>query len=294
MKARKISKIVHFFKSLFVLVKFRLSLMVLLSATIGLLYSGNCSLSLLFRFLVPLLGLVFGTCMMNCYIEREIDKRMQRTINRAIAIQNLTESGVISIAFFCMIISIIALMYWVNVRTSILGLFSGIVYLYVYTPLKTKSSMSLYVGAIPGALPPLMGFVAGTDSFSVKGLGLFLLLFIWQIPHFLSIAIYHFNDYRSANIVTLPLQKGIRYTKKNIFFTTLAMLFISLLPYFLIDTHQEGYIFLASFLGIIMGVLAYQGLKLGNSLESNLVWARRYFIGSIIYLPSALLGMLFL
>ena len=162
----------------------------------------------------------------------------------------------------------------------------------MYTPLKKKTSLALFVGAVPGAIPPLMGWTSVTDSIGTLGLILFAILFIWQLPHFLSISIYHAEDYDNAQIKILPSHLGLRKTIHRITFYTFLLFMISLLPYFVGST-SVGYRNWIIVLGGGYFLFSLTGYKFSDNSPELMVWARRYFYGSLVYLPCVFLLMIF-
>jgi protoheme IX farnesyltransferase len=175
--------------------------------------------------------------------------------------------------------------------TLILGFIATIFYVFIYTPMKRKSTFSLFMGAIPGAIPPLMGWTSVTNSISGLGIVLFGILFIWQLPHFLAIALYYNPQYVSARIKTVPNTVGVWATKWRVAFYTIALAAVTFSPYVL--GHQNvAYVYLTAIVTALFVILSMQGLFIKEE-KSNLLWARRYFLGSIIYLPTVLFILIF-
>jgi protoheme IX farnesyltransferase len=158
--------------------------------------------------------------------------------------------------------------------------------------MKKISSWALFAGAIPGAIPPLMGWTTITNSIGDLGIVLFSILFIWQLPHFLSISMYHAKDYNNANFKIFPTQIGIRKTIHHISIYTLGLLIVSLVPYYM-GFSNSSYRNFMFFLGggfLLLALLGYQKKENSNEL---LIWSRHYFYASLIYLPCVFSAMIF-
>ena len=278
---------------LFSLTKPRLSSLVILTSALGMwLAPGNISILHAVISILATSGLVGGACAINCYLEKDIDKLMDRTKDRPLPSGRISENTALSFGLGLMGTCLLTLFYFINPLTSILGFIAAVVYILLYTPMKTKTSWALFAGAIPGAIPPLMGWTSVTGKFGTLGVILFAILFIWQLPHFLSIAIYHVNDYNRADIKTHPSNIGISATIHKIGVYTLALFFISMLPFY-IGAVSEGYKYSVLLLGGGYFVYSLWGHALEEGTPALLQWARRYFYGSLIYLPCVFILMIF-
>jgi protoheme IX farnesyltransferase len=174
---------------------------------------------------------VIGAAALNCYIEREGDAKMIRTKDRPLPAKRMQPKTALWFGVLLLIISIPSICVFINGLTGLLAFIAAALYLYAYTPMKRKSELAVYVGAIPGALPPVMGWTAVTGKIDLMAITLFLILFIWQLPHFLAISLYHAEDYDAAGIKVYPnLKRGLQITKIGIFFFTLLLFGTSLLP----------------------------------------------------------------
>jgi protoheme IX farnesyltransferase len=278
---------------LFSLTKPRLSSLVILTCALGLFLAPlPVGIFTAFISMICTTCLVGGACVINCVMEKDIDGLMERTKDRPLPSGRLSTKLALSFGLFLVITSLILIYSFVNPLTGHLGLVATIFYVFLYTPLKQKTSFALFVGAVPGAIPPLMGWTTVMNEINSLGLALFLILFIWQLPHFLSISIYHVNDYNNANIKTYPGNLGVRNTVHLIVFYTLVLFLISLVPYFQGDT-SDMYRNLIFILGGSYFVFSLTGyLKKENSPEL-LLWARRYFYGSLVYLPCVFVMLIF-
>ena len=277
---------------LFSLTKPRLSSLVIFTCALGLfLAPGEIDFISAFVAIVATSGLVGGGCAINCYMERDIDAMMERTKNRALPSGRLNPDTALTFGVGLSLISTAALYFVVNPLTALLGLTAALIYLFLYTPMKKKSSLALFAGAIPGAIPPLMGWTSVTNSFGTLGWVLFAILFIWQLPHFLSISIYHARDYNNADLKVLPSNIGIKRTVHRIALYTFVMIFISLLPY---NIGFSNEIYRNSILVLGGAFFAYSllGYRYEVNSQEMLTWARRYFYSSLVYLPCVFILMI--
>ncbi len=237
-------------------------------------------------------GLVGGACAINCYMERDLDALMERTKDRPLPSGRISPNTALTFGLGLIFSCLTTLFFAINPLTAILGFIAAVFYIALYTPLKTKTSLALYAGAIPGAIPPLMGWTSATGSIGLLGLVLFSILFIWQLPHFLSIAIYHSEDYGNADIKTHPSHIGISSTITRIKLYTWLLFAISLTP-FLIGSVSLGYRNAIFMLG---GGFFFHSLLGHNYKEGSkelMEWARLYFYGSLIYLPLVFILMIY-
>jgi protoheme IX farnesyltransferase len=245
----------------------------------------------LFAFI--LVGMVvMGAAALNCYIERDVDSLMERTRTRPLPAGRMRGSFALIFAIGLLLISIPALAIFVNLVTAALAALAAILYLFAYTPMKRKSVLAVYVGAIPGAIPPVLGWTAVTGTLDPMAWALFAILFIWQIPHFFAIAIFHARDYRAADIKIYPNQSGLPRTKALIVLFTIVLFASALLPVKV--GAGRAYELAAIVLSGAFLALSFAGYFAGQNEEPNRIWAKRYFYGSIFYLPLLLGAMMFL
>lgn len=277
----------------FSLTKPRLSSLVVFTSALGMfLAPGEINLVTAMIATVATSGLVGGACAINCYMEKDIDAMMDRTKNRPLPAGRISPEMALIFGLSLITFCLVTLYSIINPLTAILGFIAGAVYIFLYTPMKTKTSWALYAGAIPGAIPPLMGWTSVTNSIGALGIVLFAILFIWQLPHFLSIAIYHIHDYNRADIKTLPSNIGIDRTIKWIGFYTYGLFIISLAPFY-IGSVSEAYKFIIIALGGSYFLYALWGMTYELESKELLQWARRYFYASLIYLPCVFILMIF-
>jgi protoheme IX farnesyltransferase len=168
---------------------------------------------------------------------------------------------------------------WVNPLSSALAAAALVSYAFVYTPLKRVTPYALHVGAVPGAIPPLIGWAAMTGSLALEPWFLFAILFVWQIPHFLAIAIFRQRDYEAAGLPVYPAVKGLAASKRAMVGYSLLMVGVSVLPLFA-GVAGALYAAIAIPLGVAFTVLAARGL----AASAGERWARRVFLASLPYL----------
>jgi protoheme IX farnesyltransferase len=272
------------------LFKARLTTLVLLTTAVGFYVGSRPPMAW-----VLMLNTLFGTALLaggasalNQLLEREHDAKMRRTQDRPLPSGRLTADAVLIIGGSCGMLGLIYLALTVNMVTAALGAVTIGSYLFVYTPLKRITTLNTVIGAIPGALPPLMGWTAARGEISGEGWCLFAILCFWQLPHFLAIAWMYREEYARAGFVMLPVvdPTGER-TGRQALSHTLGLLPVSLCP-FLFKMAGPVYLGGAFLLGLGFLWCAFQ-----FSRQLTLSRARLLFFASIIYLPS-LLGLMVL
>lgn len=275
------------------LTKPKLSALVLLTASIGL-FSAPGSVSFIDGAISVTLTLLLiaGACVLNCFVESEVDAKMQRTQNRPLPDGRIQPTLALIFGLSLVAFSLPALFVWVNTKVGLVGLAAVFFYLCLYTPLKLKSKWAVIVGAFPGAAPILMGWVTVTNSFELGGLLLFAILFVWQIPHFLAISIYCQKDYENAAIKIFPSAIGVYHTKVQIIFYTALLGMVSFLP-FVLKIGTRGYGRASLVLSFAFLLFAFFGFKKYSGPEWTHRWAKAYFYGSVIYLPLLLGSFVF-
>lgn len=216
----------------------------------------------------------------NQIIEKDLDKLMTRTQNRPLPTDRVSVQEAVIFAGFCFALSILILLQFTNVLTTALSVLSMVLYCFVYTPLKRVGSIAVFVGAIPGALPPLLGWVAATGSFSHEAWIIFGIQFIWQFPHFWAIAWVADDDYKKAGFKLLPWggQKDLN-TAIQIMMYTLFLLPLGLLPMKFGVTGIDSAI-VATICGVLFLAQTFSLMKTGSRQS-----ALRIMFGSFLYLP---------
>ncbi len=277
---------------LFSLTKPRLSSLVIFTSALGLfLAPGVMSFWSAFIAIVATSGLVGGACVINCWMERDIDALMERTKNRPLPSGRLSPAIALTMGLSLIFICLTTLYFIINPLTALLGLVATVTYVFLYTPMKKKTSWALFAGAIPGAIPPLMGWTAVTNSVGTLGIILFGILFIWQLPHFLSISMYHARDYNNADFKIFPTQIGTRKTIHKIAIYTFGLLLVSLVPFY-IGSATEYYRNFIIILGGSFFAFSLMGYQQKENSDELLKWARRYFYASLVYLPCVFVAMI--
>jgi protoheme IX farnesyltransferase len=234
------------------------------------------------RGIATLLGtaLIVGAAnALNMFIERDVDRLMERTRRRPLPQGRLSPAAALVFGTALAAAALPLLLLAGNALTGILGGLAFVAYVAIYTPMKKTSPAALFVGAVPGALPPLMGWTAVTGRIDAGALALFGILFLWQIPHFLAIALYRSEDYGRAGFEILPLSIGERATRAVIVVFSAALVAVSLV---LAPLHVAGvpYTAAAALLGAGFVVCGLYGLRQAASRA----WARSLFLASLVYL----------
>jgi protoheme IX farnesyltransferase len=272
------------------LVKARLTALVLLTTFVGfyLGWQGPMNFIAMFHALFGTALVAGGAAALNQLLEREFDAKMRRTASRPLPSGRMQPA---SVALFGGVTSVVGLIYLavlVNPLTSIVGAVTSISYLFIYTPLKRVTWTNTLVGAIPGALPPLMGWTAARNELSGEGWALFAILAFWQIPHFMAIAWLYREEYAKAGFVMLPnVDAGGSRTALHSVTNTIALILASLCPFAL---GLNGKIYLA--VALILGA-GYFWFAVRFARQLTARRARQLFLASIIYLPlliAALVG----
>ena len=268
--------------------KFRLSLLVLFTAAIGYgLGTNHFDLITYFSLLLGTLLSAMGANGLNQWWEREHDAQMQRTKQRPIPSGSISANAALLVTGSWALCGITVLYYFVNLLTAFLAAASFCIYLFLYTPLKRLSPIAILVGAIPGAIPPIMGWTAATGAFSIQAWGLGCILYLWQIPHFMSLATLYRQDYWSGGFRLIPDDPAVeKATRSIILVFCIALLGISLLtPY--IGLGRWLFFAGAAMAGLWMLALAFRFYR-----TFSLANAKALFFSSIIYLPVVLILLL--
>jgi protoheme IX farnesyltransferase len=221
-----------------------------------------------------------GIATLNQYAERDLDGLMRRTATRPLPAGKLAPWEALAFGAILTVLAEIYLLVLVNPLSALLGLAVIAGYLFAYTPLKTRTSLSTVVGAFPGAIPPLIGWAAARGSIGVESWVLFAILFLWQFPHFLAIAWMYREDYGRAGILMLPVvEPDGRVTAQQIVLYTLMLIPVSLLPTVL-GISGKVYFFGAIVLGLLFLV---SSVRAALSMSRQL--ARQLLLASVLYLP---------
>jgi protoheme IX farnesyltransferase len=242
------------------LMKLRLSLLVVFSSIIGYVFgSGSINLYKIFFLAIGGSLVTFASNAINQLIEKDTDKLMHRTMNRPLPTNAMNSLEVVLFIGICAFSGLLTLALVFNSTTALLSALSLILYGFFYTPLKKMSSIAVFVGAIPGALPPLLGYVAATNVLDQVAIWLFLVQFFWQFPHFWAIAWVSFDDYKRANIMLLPSKLG----KSNESSVIIFMYTFMLIPLSVFALWINNIGFIGSTIILIASILfTLQSLKL--------------------------------
>jgi heme o synthase len=275
-------------KDYFQLVKFTLSFMVVFSTVVSYLLAPNVQFDLLQVLLLFIGGmLITGSAnTINQILEKDTDALMKRTATRPIPSGRMTSTEASIFAVVAGGLGVFIMWWFFNFNSAMVGLFSLFLYGFVYTPLKKVNSISVLVGAIPGALPCLIGWVAATDSFSAGGWILFGIQFLWQFPHFWAIAWVAHKDYSAAGFKLLPSDKGpTKFTALQTIIYSVLMIPIGFLPHFTGMTGEVSmWIVLASNLAMV-----YVSVQL--FINMDIKSARRVMFSSYFYLLVVFLSL---
>lgn len=221
-----------------------------------------------------------GIATLNQFMERDLDGLMRRTENRPLPSGRLVPFEALWFGIMLTVGAELYLALSVNVLTALMGLTVIAGYLFLYTPLKTRTSLSTAVGAFPGAMPPLMGWTAARGEIDVAAWVLFAILFLWQFPHFLAIAWMYREDYGRAGIRMLPVvEPDGRVTGQQIILYSLMLLPVSLLPTFL---GISGRVYLLA--AMVLGLL-FLATSIRAALSKSNQHARQLLLASVLYLP---------
>ena len=241
---------------------------------------GSFNAALFVNSMVAIAMLAFGVATLNQYIERQLDTLMDRTATRPLPTQRLSPVEALVFGLVLCIAAELYLLFAVNGLTAILGLVVIAGYVLLYTPLKTRTSASTAIGAIPGALPPLMGWTAAANDITLGAWALFVMQFLWQFPHFLAIAWMYREQYAKAGILMLPVvEPSGRLTARQIVLFTVMLVPVSLAPFFL---HFAGMIYLIGATALGLGFL---WISVSAARAKTNDKARMLLRASGIYLP---------
>lgn len=270
-------------RAYFDLMKLRLSAVVTFSAVFGFILGDSGAVFSWNSFFGLLVGGFFvsgASCAMNEIWERDLDKLMKRTRNRSLPSEAISVTEAYWFTFLIALLGIGLLWIYTNPLTTWLGVLSMVLYAFVYTPLKRVGPIAVFVGAIPGALPPLLGWTAATGGISHEALIIFGIQFIWQFPHFWAIAWVSDEDYKKAGFKLLPSGgKRDLNTAIQIMIYTLFLLPLGLLPtYFGLTGLNSGVV--ATICGVLFLAQTFSLMKDGSKKS-----ALRIMFGSFLYLP---------
>ena len=273
------------------LTKFRLTLSVVFSSFISyFLGAYEVNLIQLFYLITGGILIVSSSNIFNQIIERDLDKLMKRTQNRPLPKKEITPKLALFLAILSALIGLI-FMYLINLKVAILAAVSIFLYTAIYTPMKLISPLSVFVGAIPGAFPFMIGWVAATNDIGIEALTLFLMQFFWQFPHFWSIGWSQNSDYEKAGFKMLPTGRKDKSTSAQILFYSIWAVLVSIVPFFGITGELK-----LSIVGVL-AVFALGAILIYKSyilfLDGKNQNAKKLMLTSVIYLTFIQLTFLF-
>jgi protoheme IX farnesyltransferase len=266
--------------------KLRISMMVLMTVSVGyfLALRGPASYLTLFNAWIGVSLAAIGASAINQWIERETDGRMRRTRNRPLPMKRLAPAEVLIFGFVSAAVGVIYMLLTVNPLTAAMTGLTFVLYAGVYTPLKRVTSLCTAVGAIPGALPPVLGWLAAGGELDWMAFALFGVLFLWQFPHFLAIAWLYKEDYCAAGLRMLPAGKSMPHVTG-----LLAVVYaLGLIPVSLLPAYFGAAGMVYGVVAMILGA-AYLAASIGFAWEESRTSARRVLWTSLVYLPVLLM-----
>ncbi len=270
------------------LTKPRVVLMVLVTTAIGFYLGAQGGVDFL-RLLPTLIGTGLaagGTMALNQYFERDLDARMPRTAQRPLPAGRLEATDALVFGWLLTLGGLAYLALAVDVPTMLVVGFISLSYLFAYTPLKRVTPACTIVGAVPGALPPVAGWVAASGTFGIEAWVLFAIMFLWQLPHSLAIAVVYREDYAAADIRLLPIvEPDGASTARQVVSNALALFFVGLLPT-AVGLAGNLYLGIAAVLG-----LTFFGYCVAYSRARDVGSAKRVVLASLLYLPLLLVAM---
>lgn len=273
------------FSEYLALTKPRITWLILMSTAVGFFFglprlNPGTLLTTLLHLIVGTALIASGTAALNQWWERESDKLMTRTATRPLPSGRLSASSALTFGSVLAALGFVELWLGCNLLTAGLGLFTLVTYLFIYTPLKRRSPHSTTIGAIPGAMPPLIGYAAAAGVLTWQAWALYAILFVWQFPHFYAIAWMYREEYKRAGILMLPVVEpdGVS-TANRILWTSVLMAPTSLLP---VALAMSGKVYLAAAV-VMSGVLLWTAWKFYRDRTTER--ARGVLLVSVVYLP---------
>ncbi|MDL2362840.1 MAG: heme o synthase [Patescibacteria group bacterium] len=238
---------------------------------------GHVDILLLLATLIGTSLVIASACVLNNYIDRDIDTRMERTKKRALVTGFITPSSALIYAAVLGISGTIILFVYVNALTGVIGLFGFFAYVVLYTYAKRLTTHGTVIGSISGAIPPVAGYAAVTNYLDVTALLLFIILVAWQMPHFYAIAVFRQDEYAAAKIPVLPVKKGLHATKIQITLYIIAFTAVCV-SLGILSYASTGYLIVMTGMSLLWLRLAIKGFKADNDHK----WAREVFGMSLL------------
>jgi protoheme IX farnesyltransferase len=264
------------------LTKFGLSLSVVFSSVAGYLIAADVvNYSILLLLALGGFFMVSASNVFNQIIEKDTDAIMKRTQNRPLPTGRMSVNVALSIAILFTVLGI-SILYSINPKSALFGAISIFIYTSIYTPLKPVTPLAVFIGAIPGAIPFMLGWIAATNNFGLEAGFLFIIQFFWQFPHFWAIGWLQYEEYKKAGFNMLPMGNKDKGAVKQIVFYTIVMIMVSIAP--VLKLSGEFYIYpFTAFLVALLGILMlYFAVKLHKSQDN--VDARKLMLASVLYI----------
>jgi len=221
----------------------------------------------------------------NQVMERELDKLMDRTKTRPLPSIRMGVNEALMVCIVTGLVGVFVLWYYTNLASAVLGLLAILLYTFVYTPMKRKSPIAVFIGAVPGAIPPLLGWVAATGNFNTAALLLFAIQFLWQFPHFWAIAWVLDDDYKKAGFNLLPTGKRDKGSAMQTVLYTISLIPVAVMPWVF---GISGWLSLVLMLAVTFYFL-FQAVQLYR--DCTIESARKLMYGSFFYLPVVQIAM---
>ena len=264
------------------LTKVGLSLSVVFSSVAGyLLAVETVDYFILFLLAIGGFFMVGASNAFNQIIEKDTDAIMKRTQNRPLPTGRMSVNVALTIAIVFTVLGI-SILYSINPKSALFGAISIFLYTCVYTPLKAVTPLTVFIGAIPGAIPFMLGWVAATNNFGIEAGFLFMIQFFWQFPHFWAIGWLQFEEYKKAGFNMLPMGAKDRGAIKQIIFYTVIMILVSIAPVLKVSGAFYIYPITAVIIALLGIVMLYYGVKLYKSQEN--IDARKLMLSSVLYI----------
>ena len=278
-------------RDLVALTKPRITLLVMLTSAAGMCVApGRVSAQKMWLSIVGTALIVASANALNMWWERDLDGKMARTKSRPLPAGRMSPDVALAFGIALGVVSV-PMLFAVNVATGVLGALALVTYVAIYTPMKRHTWLALLVGAVPGAMPPHMGWTTVTGSMQAGGLLLFGVLFLWQVPHFAAITLFRRDDYARAGLMVVSVHRGERAAKHVIVMYTVLLVATSLLLY-PFGVGGPWYLATAALLGAIFFAMGVRGLRPAKSERAGLRWAKQLFAFSIVYLVLLLSSLL--
>lgn len=267
-------------RDLILLSKPRLSTLVMITCAGGLwLAPGEISPARAILVVLATAAVVGAANALNCFMERDLDARMRRTRDRPLPAGRLDPLVAVALGVLVPTFAVPILVLGAGRLTAALAVVAIASYVLVYTPMKRRTPLALFVGAVPGAIPPAMGWTAVTGRLDAGGLALFAVLFAWQLPHFLAVSLYLEDDYARAGLPVFARVHGDPATRRAILLTSALLVAVSFLPA-IAGVVRPAYSAVAAALGA--GLLAHAAA----GLRGRAGWARGFFRTTLVYLTA--------